>query len=393
MTKTLASPTGRPAHAAARRGPALVLWALGAWLAAGPAQAQEFKVSGFASAVAVKTSGGCQPTLLAPAFQNNCTRYIVDWAHAAVATDKWGLNRESRAGVQGEWQLDPQWSAVAQITARTLQDQHVKLEWAYVTYAPTPEWKLQVGRKRIPLYYYSDFQDVGFAYNTVRPSPDVYGWDVVNYNGANISTNRSLGDWHLRAEAYAGTEDSRKNPYSRLGSTDPVDVKWSGITGAAVEFGRDWFTGRLSYTRSNYESRDHASGSLQALLDGSTRAKQEFLGLALNGDWDDWQLRSEFGTAQRMKALGYNAKYFLLTLSRQFGAFTVTGGASGYRENSDYPLASYSPVKLSASLLGLRYDVHKGGALKLQFDRVRDTSVQTYTGKATVSTLAYDVVF
>ncbi|MEF3019424.1 hypothetical protein V3478_33245, partial [Pseudomonas aeruginosa] len=86
-----------------------------------------------------------------------------------------------RAGVQGEWQLDPQWSAVAQITARTLQDQHVKLEWAYVTYAPTPEWKLQVGRKRIPLYYYSDFQDVGFAYNTVRPSPDVYGWDVVNY--------------------------------------------------------------------------------------------------------------------------------------------------------------------------------------------------------------------
>ncbi|WP_163277014.1 hypothetical protein, partial [Klebsiella aerogenes] len=76
--------------------------------------------------------------------------------------------------------------------------------------------------------------------------------------------------------------------------------------------------------------------------------KQEFLGLALNGDWDDWQLRSEFGTAKRMKALGYNAKYFLLTLSRQFGAFTVTGGASGYRENSDYPLASYSPVKLSA---------------------------------------------
>ncbi|MFX6019194.1 hypothetical protein ABTF08_20165, partial [Acinetobacter baumannii] len=87
------------------------------------------------------------------------------------------------------------------------------------------------------------------------------------------------------------------------GSTDPVDVKWSGITGAAVEFGRDWFTGRLSYTRSNYESRDHASGSLQALLDGSTRAKQEFLGLALNGDWDDWQLRSEFGTTKRMKAL------------------------------------------------------------------------------------------
>lgn len=59
------------------------------------------------------------------------------------------------------------------------------------------EWKLQIGRKRLPLYYYSDFQDVGYAYNTVRPSPDVYGWDIVNYNGASLSTTRSLGDWTL----------------------------------------------------------------------------------------------------------------------------------------------------------------------------------------------------
>lgn len=227
----------------------------------------------------------------------------------------------------------------------------------------------------------------------MRPSPDVYGWDVVNYNGASLSTTQSLGDWNLRAEAYTGSEDSKKNPYSRLSAAAPIDVKWTGIVGAALEFSRDWFTGRLSYTQSNYQSLDHATGSRQVLFDGSTSAKQNFVGLALNGDWDEWQLRSEFGKASRMKAVGYASNFFLVTLGRQYGAFTLTGGVSGYRENSDYPLSSYSPVKLGAALLALRYDVHKGGALKLQFDRVRDTSVTTFSGKATVSTLAYDIVF
>jgi len=362
-------------------------------LAAGLAQAQELKVSGFASLVAARTDGDCSVTALADRYAGTCTRNVTDWAHGAVVRDKWELDQESRAGLQLEWKLSRELSAVVQASARTLKDQAANLEWAYLSYTPSPEWKLQLGRKRIPLYYYSDFQDVGFAYNTVRPTPDVYGWDVVNYNGASISTTRSLGDWTLRAEAYTGGETSKKNPYSRLFTDEPPDVKWSGIRGVSLEISRDWFTGRLSYTQTDFQIRDRASGDYVELFDGSLKAKQDFVGLALNGDWDEWQWRSEFGKAGRMDAAGYDAKFYLMTLGRQFGAFTLTAGHSAYRESSRFALDEYLPVKLQTTSLALRYDLHKGGALKLQVDRVRDRGVEPFSGNARVLSLAYDLVF
>ncbi len=365
---------------------------LAAGLVGGAAAAEGLKVSGFASLVAGQTGGSCQQTdALADKYNAACTRYIADWGHGAVYTDKLALNRESRAGVQGDYTFNRQWSATAQVTARTLKDQHLNLEWAYVTWAPSPEWKLQVGRKRLPLYYYSDFQDVGFAYNTIRPSPDVYGWDIVNYNGASLSTTRNLGDWSVRADVYAGSEKSRDNPYSTLFGPDAVEIKWSGVRGASLEVSQDWFTGRLSYTRTKFQSRDQTTGLLNELYNGKTKASQDFFGLGLNGDWDAWQLRSELGKASRMDAVGYDANFFLVTLGRQFGAFTVTGGLSGYKEKTRFDI--YTPVKLDTRTLALRYDVHKGGALKVQVDQVKDRTVPTFSGKARVLSVAYDVVF
>ncbi len=368
--------------------------ALCALAMAAPAQAQDLKLSGFASLVAGKTSGSCVSVdALADKYNEACTRYVANWGTGAVYTDDWALNRETRAGVQADYAFNRQWSATAQVSARTLKDQRVNLEWAYLTWSPTPEWKLQVGRKRLPLYYYSDFQDVGFAYNTIRPSPDVYGWDVVNYNGASLSTTRSLGDWSLRAEVYAGSEKSRDNPYYTLFGPDPVEVKWSGVSGLSLEMSKDWFTGRISYTRTKFQGRDQTTGDLAVLYDGSTKASQDFLGLVFNGDWDEWQLRSEFGKAKRMDAVGYDADFHLVTLGRQFGAFTVTAGLSAYKEKTRFDANTYIPVKLDTRTLALRYDVHKGGALKFQIDQVKDKTVPAFSGKARVLSVAYDVVF
>ncbi|MBH9551437.1 porin [Inhella gelatinilytica] len=363
-------------------------------LAAGAASAQDFKVSGFASLVVGRTSGACVATdAMATQHNDSCTRAIVDWGHGGVYQNKWTAGEETRAGIQGEWKLSKELTAVTQVSARTLSDQHVNLEWAYLSYSPTPDWKLQVGRKRIPLYYYSDFQDVGFAYNTVRPTPDVYGWDVVNYNGASLSHSQSMGDWNFRAEVYAGGENSRKNPYSTIFYDEKFDVRWGSLRGASLEFSKDWFTGRVSYTRSNFSIRDRAAGAAVELFDGSTRAPQSFMGLVLNGDWDEWQWRSEFGKARRMDAAGYDADFYLMTLGHQMGKFTLTAGLSAYKEKSDFDLDTYVPVKLSTRTLALRYDVHKGGAVKLQFDRVRDTSPSPLSGHSRLISLSYDLVF
>jgi len=374
-------PPGRP-----RLG-ALGLLSLGLSLSLG-AQAQEFSSSGFASLVLGRTSGSCVASGLAPVHSNNCTRYIADWAHAGVYGDEVTASPESRAGLQATLKFNPQWSATTQLTTRAVKDQALNLEWLYLAYQIAPEWTLQLGRKRLPLYYYSDFQDVGFAYNTIRPSPDVYGWDVVNYNGASLSYSTELGAWSLRTEALIGAENSKKNPYARLYNEAPKDVAWGDIGGVSFEFSKDWFSGRLSYVRSTVKQVDRDSGVVEIESNGP---KQDFLGLALNADIDHWIVRSEFGQAKR-QSLNYKAKYYLLTLGYRMGAFTLTGGSSAYLETS-YDLAAYAPVKLRSQLLALRYEVHKGGALKLQFDRVRDSTSTPGAGNAQLLSASYDVVF
>lgn len=352
------------------------------------AQAQEFSGSGFASLVMGRTFGGCVAGNLAPKFNSACTRYIADWGHAGVYDEDFSASPESRLGLQGSVKFNPQWSATAQVSARALKDQHVNLEWLFLSYQIAPEWTLQVGRKRLPLYYYSDFQDVGYAYNTVRPSPDVYGWDIVNYNGASLSHATDVGAWTLRTEVLGGGEKSKKNPYSSLYYEAEKTVEWGAVGGATFEFSRDWFTGRLSYVRSKFKQTDRASGAVEV---DSSGPKQSFLGLALNADWGDWIARSEFGRADR-KTINYKANYFLATLGYRMGKFTLTGGASAYRESS-YDEEQYSPVKVRSALLALRYEVHKNAALKLQFDDVKDSSRVPSAGSARVLSASYDLVF
>ncbi|MBY0235951.1 MAG: hypothetical protein K2W93_13295, partial [Burkholderiaceae bacterium] len=136
---------------------------LGLGLAAQQARAQEFSGSGFASLVVGRTTGDCVSSGLAPAFSKGCTRYIADWGHAGVYEDELSASPESRIGLQGTVKFNPSFSVTGQVTARGLKDQHANLEWLYLAYQIAPEWSLQVGRKRLPLYYYSDFQDVGYA--------------------------------------------------------------------------------------------------------------------------------------------------------------------------------------------------------------------------------------
>lgn len=379
----------RPSRAAALRCARHVLaTATFACLATG-SQAVEFETSGFGTLAVGRTFGGCvpMPGSIVERYGDECTRMIIDASHAGMYESHLSASPETRLGLQGTARLDSQFSLTAQITSRALSRQHLNLEWLYGEYRVTPKLTLQLGRKRLPLYYYSDFQDVGYAYETVRPSPLVYGWDVVNYNGASMSYNDSMGDWAVRTEVLVGRENSRKNPAQRMFWRTDQDVLWDNIGGVTASASRDWFTGSVSYVRASFRQSDVPTGTV--VVEGGK--KHEFFGLALNGDFGDWIFRSEAGMARR-QSLDTVSKFYLVTLGYRLGQFTLTGGMSGYREKGfsaqDVHIDNRRPS------LTLRYDAHKGGALKLQVERVQDRSPQAYQiGNANLVTAAYDFVF
>lgn len=360
--------------------------ALGAPLAA-PAHAVEFSTSGFATLAVGRTSGPCTASGLASSISDDCTRYVADWSHKGVYEGSWSAKQESRLGLQSTAKFNAQFSATGQVVSRALPDQHASLEWLYLTYQPTAEWTIQVGRKRLPLYYYSDFQDVGYAYNTVRPSPDVYGWDLVNYNGLSVSRTVMLGDWSVRTEGVAGQEQADNNKMLQIYLDSPQKVEWRDIFSVNTEFSRDWFTGRLSYTQLRHKDTDTGMGFVFA--EGG--APHRLVGMALNADVGDWIIRSEFGTAKR-ESINLAAGFYLANVGYRMGDVTFTGGTSVWDESllNSGALNNRHRVNTAA----VRYEVHKGGALKLQLDRLREqTSGGPLHGNARVITATYDVTF
>ncbi len=61
--------------------------------------------------------------------------------------------------------LDEGLSATAQIRARGIEDWDPQFTWAYLSYEVQENWRVQVGRQRIPIYLYSDYLDVSYAYH------------------------------------------------------------------------------------------------------------------------------------------------------------------------------------------------------------------------------------
>ena len=348
-------------------------------------------ISGFASLIGGKTLGACAP-ISDPvvAFSGPCTRFIADYAHDGFYTPSLSLKPESHAGVQLTDRFNPVLSATVQVTSRDQRAEYANLEWAYLSYKATPELTIQAGRKRLPLYYYSDFQDIGYAYSTIRPSADVYGWDVVNYNGASASYSTDVADWSLRAEVLAGAEASKDNAYSRLYYTNKQNLYWHEIVSGTLEFTHDWLSGRVNYTHARFSQSDQINGPV-VLYNGRTDGGISLVGAALNADIGNLIIRSEMGVANR-EVQGYTSRFFLGTAGYRIGQFTPTLGISRYGEGTQVP-QFYSTNRDTTTTAAVRYDVMRNVDLKFQVDRLRDNAMPATIGSATLLSAALDIVF
>lgn len=364
---------------------------LSAAAGSGPAVAVEFEWSGFASLVAGRTYGSCTPgNGLASAFSGSCTRFVADWAHARVYSDQLRVEPESRAGLQGTARFTPQVAFTAQVVGRLASDPFATVEAAYLSWQPAPQWTLQAGRKRLPFFYYSEVQDIGYAYPWVRVPGDVYGWDIANYDGASIAYAGTAGDWAVRSSLFGGSETSRKNDYSRLYYDVAKDVKWPRILGADLEVKRGWFTGRIVYMQSDYEQVDRDTGTPDVQPSGDTRSRHQAYGGSINIDYGNFIGRSEFSVFDRSR-YSYKATSWFVSGGWRFGAFTPMLTFSNYSESTPYP-ASYDVAHWSSGALSLRYDFGKSSAVKLQVDRLLDKKA-LQPGTATLLSLSYDVTF
>ena len=355
-------------------------------------QAQEnvagsgLKISGFASLVAGKILSGTGTGKL-NASNFDCPCQVGDFGNAGVyQSGGFSMKQESRAGVQLNYSATPQLDFVGQVVTRgTVPKPNV--QWAYAGYKFGDGWEIQAGRKRIPLFYYSDYQDVGTAYPWVSVPPEYYGWDVVNYNGASLRYTTSLGNFNLTGSVFAGREKVNESGFQKIFTTDRSDATWSKLRGAELEITNGALTTRLVYLKA--DTRVHSQ-----VTDGAVVTHLSSFGIAAQLDYGKWFAVAEFAEQDNnfyRQNLVVKAPGGAIGAGMRFGAWTPFITYSKFREvptdRNVYP--STLMQRRSATL---RYDINSKSDIKLQYDRYTD-SAKNYGGNAKVLRISYDLVF
>ncbi len=112
---------------------------------------------------------------------------------------------DSVVGLQMTFNVNEQTEATVQLQARGADDWDPEIEWAFLAYTFDNGAKLRGGKLRLPLYMYSDYLEVGYAYAFARPSVDVYSLvDFSSYTGADAIIPVELGSTTLTFQPFTG---------------------------------------------------------------------------------------------------------------------------------------------------------------------------------------------
>lgn len=355
--------------------------------------AAEVTMSGFMTVVGAKVLSGSSTT---PSTTNGleCPCYIASWGNLETYNQNVSFKQESRVGVRMNAKIDESWAGVVQVDGRTASGGKGSLEWAYVTYTPTEDWMVQAGRKRLPIYYYSDFMDVGFAYPWVRAPTDLYGWEVDNFNGVTLVKSGRWNDWSSRASLFYGNEESKANIlsswyYSYTGESP--NLIWRDIVGADWELTRDWFNIRLVHIESKVDLNISTGPIINSANQPIHGAQQRINGMSVNFDFENWFMRSEFSLFDRWRDMGYRSSAWMVGIGERIGKYTPMLTYSEFADEYADGTLNSPDTNLMATL---RYDINATSSLKAQYDVVTDLSKSgTSIGSAKILSVSFDKVF
>jgi len=338
----------------------------------------DIQFSGFASINAGKVLSGTG----VPHYDVEPT-FLADYPLVSAYGEEVDFKPETLMGIQIKSDLTEGLSVTAQIVARGANDFDATFEWLYASYEVNDSWTIQAGKKRLPLFYYSDFFDVGYAYVWMRPPADNYTWQIFNYTGVNALYTGEVGDWSISGNIYGGEEDDPNNKL--LGDFfffETTREVWTNIIGGVFQMSKDWF--ELRVTHMMFDNERFRSGE-RVLFSGKMQQESKFYGVAANFDFGELFILTEVNRLDTEDV------------------FDTRMISAGYRMDTITPFIAYSEFETDdvvdgenhdTTSIGLRWDFHDSAAFKIQYDKVKDNSFElAVAGDSKSLTIGIDVVF
>ncbi len=357
--------------------------------------AVELSTSGFLSITAGKVLGGEKGQMLQVDDGYDCPCFIGDWTNAGVYEDNgWDFAPDSRAGIQFDAKLNDNFRVSTQIVGHGGDNMKPELTALFLAVQLDDQIELNVGRQRLPLFYYSDFYDVGYAIPWIRVPGDLYGWAINSYNGISLDLNDDLGEGSYKITTWLGDEkdkDDREEAKIYWGS-DSFEMEYKNMVGASATYLYDWFDIRLVYmtSRINGVAKYRAAGGGDVVA--YDNEKQQFYGLAFNVDYNNVLVKSEINRFV-MPATDYHSLGKLIAIGYRMDDFTPM---YTYTKYDDFD-PNFGDVHEHASAISVRWDFAKSTALKMQYDRLSDKTrwpgYENMIGDSRIISMGVDYVF
>ncbi|UOE82320.1 hypothetical protein LTQ03_16455 [Vibrio splendidus] len=295
-----------------------------------------------------------------------------DVNYAGYTSENLEWEQETLAGLQFDFRVNEKAKFVTQIVANSRYDYEPKIEMAYASY-DFDSFTARAGKLRLPLFFYSDYTDLGYAYPMIRPSQELYENIVLkSYTGADLLIPVEFENSSLLIQPVVG-----------IGTIDEDDsivgeVKLDKLMGVSA----NWNAGDMTFRGSYFVAESNPScdfddpspfadpycqmGKMLDSKDGqfiSLGAQYDNGDLIANIEGADVQLDGEFYDYQSISTLvGYRVNEFTPYISINWVETTdneerVNLPSSSLREAMNYERLSYA--------VGSRWDFAKNMSLKV----------------------------
>lgn len=307
---------------------------------------------------------------------------------------------DTRVGAQVTANFTPELSGVVQVLAQQRYNNTYNpvLEWANLKYKFSPDFSVRIGRIALPTFLAADYRWVGYAIPWVRTPDEVYGIvPVTNSDGIDAAYRIHVQDWTNTLRVFQGRTDVKATSF-----TAKARNAWGATN--TVDYGAARF--RVAYLAS-----DVSIDSLSPLFDGfrqfgpegqaladkydSNPKRFTFVSLGASYEPEKGFLMGEWGRNKANSFIGDKTAWYV-SGGYRIGQFTPYLMYAEVRSNKPtaepgLSLSGLSPeqaalaaglnAKLNALVslvpvqktitVGVRWDVMKNAAAKLQYDRIR----------------------
>jgi len=357
----------------------------------------EIKFSGYGSIIAGKTLGTVDDPL--NPGQRRDETLTADFYDVGQYTNDITFKAESIFAVQAVVDFSSDFKATAQLVAKGVDNFEPELDWYYLTYQATDSLTLMAGRRNIPMYYFSEFSEVGYAYPWMRPPSNLYWWQVTQFNGIHAMYDFELGDYSNTLTFFYGNEYSDDNVemlfYDELfgGSAQTVNEFWTDIVGFNWNISGDNFDVRFVYFQND---RDRETIQQDGSIDDFTPFSQTFIGIGGSVDIQQFTVLFDVNLVDYDDALGTEYPTYLISVVYNLDDYQpYISYSKADHERSKVPTEDLEEHYISS--IGLRYNFLPTASFKVQYDHFVEQGDEAtgwaYHGDSDTITMGVDFIF